>query len=164
MIYFISPIDVIPDFLPIIGLTDDLALTMWLFTSLKEESGSSTTAASPDNSTVALMQESGANAILKVKLEMAARIGKSWGSYDGSFVPTLYVELIGNKPGYQVTKYFTAAIEGSGYGGASKKEKFDLAKACNIDELVKRFQADIQEAKRKEKEIGDYNIIWDNKL
>ncbi|MBC7720587.1 MAG: hypothetical protein H7068_01110, partial [Pedobacter sp.] len=45
-----------------------------------------------------------------------------------------------------------------------KKEKFDLAKACNIDELVKRFQANIQEAKRKEKEIGDYNIIWDNKL
>ena len=134
------------------------------FTSLKEESGSSTTAASPDNSTVALMQESGANAILKVKLEMAARIGKSWGSYDGSFVPTLYVELIGNKPGYQLTKYFTTKIEGSGYGGATKKEKFDLAKACNIDELVKRFQADIQEAKRKEKEIGDYNIIWDNKL
>ena len=37
LIYFISPIDVIPDFLPIIGLTDDLALTMWLFTSLKED-------------------------------------------------------------------------------------------------------------------------------
>lgn len=37
LIYFISPIDVIPDFLPIIGLTDDLALTMWLFSSLKED-------------------------------------------------------------------------------------------------------------------------------
>jgi len=37
LIYFISPIDVIPDFLPIIGLTDDLALTVWLFTSLKED-------------------------------------------------------------------------------------------------------------------------------
>jgi uncharacterized membrane protein YkvA (DUF1232 family) len=35
LIYFISPIDVIPDFLPFIGLTDDLALTMWLFSSLK---------------------------------------------------------------------------------------------------------------------------------
>lgn len=35
LIYFISPIDVIPDFLPVIGLTDDLALTMWLFSSLK---------------------------------------------------------------------------------------------------------------------------------
>ena len=133
------------------------------FTSLTEESGG-TTMAGPNNSTVALMQESGANAILKVKLEMAARIGKSWGSYDGSFVPTLYVELIGNKPGYPVNKYFTTAIEGSGYNGGSKKEKFDLAKACNIDELVKRFQADLQEAKRKGKEIGDYNIIWDNKL
>jgi uncharacterized membrane protein YkvA (DUF1232 family) len=37
LIYFISPIDVIPDFLPFIGLTDDLALTMWLFSSLKED-------------------------------------------------------------------------------------------------------------------------------
>jgi hypothetical protein len=37
LIYFISPIDVIPDFLPIIGLTDDLALTVWLFSSLKED-------------------------------------------------------------------------------------------------------------------------------
>ena len=37
LIYFISPIDVIPDILPLIGLTDDLALTMWLFSSLKED-------------------------------------------------------------------------------------------------------------------------------
>jgi uncharacterized membrane protein YkvA (DUF1232 family) len=35
LIYFVSPIDVIPDFLPFVGLTDDLALTMWLFSSLK---------------------------------------------------------------------------------------------------------------------------------
>jgi len=37
LIYFVSPIDVIPDFLPIIGLTDDLALTIWLFNSLKKD-------------------------------------------------------------------------------------------------------------------------------
>lgn len=37
LIYFISPIDVIPDILPFIGLTDDLALTVWLFASLKED-------------------------------------------------------------------------------------------------------------------------------
>ncbi|MCU0471699.1 MAG: YkvA family protein [Arcicella sp.] len=37
LIYFISPIDVIPDFLPIIGLTDDLALITWLFTSLSDD-------------------------------------------------------------------------------------------------------------------------------
>jgi len=34
LIYFISPIDVIPDFLPFIGLADDLALILWLFSSL----------------------------------------------------------------------------------------------------------------------------------
>ncbi len=37
LIYFISPIDVIPDFLPLVGLADDLALTLWLFSSLKED-------------------------------------------------------------------------------------------------------------------------------
>ncbi|MEY4541395.1 MAG: hypothetical protein RLZZ306_3152 [Bacteroidota bacterium] len=37
LIYFVSPIDVIPDFLPIIGLTDDLAIIIWLFSSLKED-------------------------------------------------------------------------------------------------------------------------------
>lgn len=37
LIYFISPIDVIPDFLPVVGLTDDLALVMWLFSSLKTD-------------------------------------------------------------------------------------------------------------------------------
>jgi len=30
LIYFVSPIDLIPDFLPIIGITDDVALVVWL--------------------------------------------------------------------------------------------------------------------------------------
>jgi uncharacterized membrane protein YkvA (DUF1232 family) len=34
LIYFVSPIDVIPDFLPVIGITDDIALVVWLFKSL----------------------------------------------------------------------------------------------------------------------------------
>lgn len=37
LIYFVSPIDVIPDFLPLIGLSDDLALVLWLFSSLKTD-------------------------------------------------------------------------------------------------------------------------------
>ncbi len=37
LIYFISPLDLIPDFLPLVGLSDDLALVMWLFTSLKTD-------------------------------------------------------------------------------------------------------------------------------
>lgn len=34
LIYFVSPIDIIPDFLPVIGITDDVALVVWLFKSL----------------------------------------------------------------------------------------------------------------------------------
>ena len=37
LIYFLSPIDIIPDFIPVIGLLDDMALVAWFSTTLKEE-------------------------------------------------------------------------------------------------------------------------------
>jgi uncharacterized membrane protein YkvA (DUF1232 family) len=37
LIYFLSPIDVIPDLLPVIGLTDDIALVVWLFNAIKDD-------------------------------------------------------------------------------------------------------------------------------
>ncbi|MCC2546074.1 DUF1232 domain-containing protein [Hymenobacter sp. BT175] len=37
VIYFLSPIDFIPDFFPVIGLLDDVALLAWFTTSLKDE-------------------------------------------------------------------------------------------------------------------------------
>ena len=37
LIYFISPIDIIPDFLPILGYTDDIALLTFVFNSLSDE-------------------------------------------------------------------------------------------------------------------------------
>ena len=37
LIYFVSPIDILPDFLPIVGLTDDIALMFWLFNGIKDD-------------------------------------------------------------------------------------------------------------------------------
>jgi len=37
LIYFVSPIDILPDFLPIVGFTDDIALMLWLFSGLKDD-------------------------------------------------------------------------------------------------------------------------------
>ena len=37
LIYFLSPIDIIPDFIPVIGLLDDMALVAWFSATLKEE-------------------------------------------------------------------------------------------------------------------------------
>ena len=37
LIYFISPFDFIPDVLPIIGFTDELALVLWVGKSIKNE-------------------------------------------------------------------------------------------------------------------------------
>jgi uncharacterized membrane protein YkvA (DUF1232 family) len=37
LFYFVSPFDFIPDILPIIGFTDDLALILWVARSIKKE-------------------------------------------------------------------------------------------------------------------------------
>jgi uncharacterized membrane protein YkvA (DUF1232 family) len=37
LLYFLSPIDFVPDFIPIIGLLDDAALLAWFMTSIKTE-------------------------------------------------------------------------------------------------------------------------------
>ena len=37
MVYFISPFDFVPDVLPFIGFTDDLALVLWVGKSIKSE-------------------------------------------------------------------------------------------------------------------------------
>ena len=37
LIYFVSPIDLIPDLLPVVGFTDDLALMVWVFKSFSDD-------------------------------------------------------------------------------------------------------------------------------
>jgi len=37
LIYFLSPIDFIPDILPILGFSDDAAIVFWIFNSLESE-------------------------------------------------------------------------------------------------------------------------------
>lgn len=37
LVYFLSPIDVIPDLLPVIGFTDDIALVVWLFNAIADD-------------------------------------------------------------------------------------------------------------------------------
>jgi uncharacterized membrane protein YkvA (DUF1232 family) len=37
LIYFLSPIDLVPDFLPVIGIADDIALVVWLMNLLGDE-------------------------------------------------------------------------------------------------------------------------------
>ncbi|WP_214411465.1 YkvA family protein [Sphaerisporangium fuscum] len=39
ILYIVSPVDIVPDFLPIIGVTDDFGVFLWLMTSLLGESG-----------------------------------------------------------------------------------------------------------------------------
>jgi uncharacterized membrane protein YkvA (DUF1232 family) len=39
IVYLVSPVDVLPEFLPIIGFTDDAGLLVWLLTSVSAASG-----------------------------------------------------------------------------------------------------------------------------
>ncbi len=37
LLYFVTPFDLIPDFLPVIGFTDDLAVVFWIYNSITED-------------------------------------------------------------------------------------------------------------------------------
>jgi len=37
LVYFVSPLDLIPDVLPILGIADDVALVVWMFNVLEKE-------------------------------------------------------------------------------------------------------------------------------
>ncbi|MFC4588097.1 YkvA family protein [Sphaerisporangium corydalis] len=39
VLYIVSPFDIVPDFLPLIGVTDDFGVFLWLMSSLLGESG-----------------------------------------------------------------------------------------------------------------------------
>ncbi|MCX2745979.1 YkvA family protein [Mangrovivirga sp. M17] len=37
MVYFVMPIDFIPDFIPLVGFADDIALLAWIFSNFKHD-------------------------------------------------------------------------------------------------------------------------------
>jgi len=37
VLYFINPLDLIPDLIPVAGLTDDFAILLWVYNSIEEE-------------------------------------------------------------------------------------------------------------------------------
>ncbi|UXX81210.1 YkvA family protein [Reichenbachiella carrageenanivorans] len=37
LIYFITPIDMIPDVIPVLGLTDDISIIFWIYRSVQED-------------------------------------------------------------------------------------------------------------------------------
>jgi uncharacterized membrane protein YkvA (DUF1232 family) len=37
IIYFLNPIDLIPDFIPVLGLTDDFSVLLWVYNAVSKE-------------------------------------------------------------------------------------------------------------------------------
>ena len=114
----------------------------------------------PNNNMTKLINQSGANAILKTTLDLQV----AWDGSKGVLVPKLATELLGPTNGDLFpTKYFTSLIIGKGYKLDDIKEGSQLTTIIRIDDLVTQFRKGLQALKQKEKENGDYNIIWDNK-
>lgn len=113
----------------------------------------------PNNNMSKLIKQSGANAILKVTLDLQV----AWDGNKGVLVPKLATELLGATNGDFPTKYFTSLIIGKGYKLDDIKEGSQLTTVIRIEDLVTQFSKGLQALKQKEKENGDYNIIWDSK-
>ena len=37
IIYFLNPLDLVPDFIPLMGLTDDFGVLLWVYNSIQDE-------------------------------------------------------------------------------------------------------------------------------
>jgi len=114
----------------------------------------------PNNNMTKLINQSGANAILKVTLDLQV----AWDGNKGVLVPKLATELLGPTNGdFFPTKYFSSLIIGKGYKMDDIKAGSQLTTIIRINDLVMQFRKGLQALKQKEKENGDYNIIWDDK-
>ena len=69
LVYFLSPIDLIPDFIPVLGLLDDVALVAWFSTTLKGEMDKFH---EWENSSAALVKPAAANAYAPTDKESPA--------------------------------------------------------------------------------------------
>lgn len=71
------------------------------------------------------------------------------------------MDLIGANNGTTYpTKYFTANIIGKGVRTKENITPAELDKIVRRSDLVTQFRKGLQELKVKEKENGDYDIIW----
>ncbi len=108
-----------------------------------------------------LMRESGANALLKVTLDIRL-------TFDGpkpAMVPVLGVELLGEQNGpIASTKYFTATITGEGVPynkniTAQILEEIIIRKS----DLLTTFKKGLQDLNKQEAANPDYSMIWNEK-
>ena len=114
----------------------------------------------PNNNVSKLITQSGANALLKTTLDLQV----AWDGNSGVLVPKLATELLGTTNGDMYPpKYFSSLIIGKGYKLNDIKVGSQLTTVIRIDDLVTQFRKGLQALKQKEKENGDYNIIWDSK-
>ncbi len=107
----------------------------------------------------ALLNEAGADALLKVSLVCQL----SWDKKP-AITPYLKVELVGESNGgfrsfAGNTKYFTMNIKGEPYE-LKKKQTVVFDEVFQVNRFNESFKQALQELKKKEAETGDYETIW----
>ncbi len=111
----------------------------------------------PNSNMSKLKKESGINAILKATLDFEV----AWDGNKGVLVPKLAVELIGpNNGDLFSTKYFTSLVIGKGFPMDKMKAGTKILDIFRISDLTTQFRKGLKELMTKEKENGDYDVIW----
>ena len=111
----------------------------------------------PNSNMAKLIKESGINAILKTTLDFEV----AWDGSKGVLVPKLAVELIGpNNGDLFPTKYFSSLVIGKGFPMDKMKAGTKILDIFRISDLTTQFRKGLKELMAKEKENGDYDIIW----
>ena len=111
----------------------------------------------PNSNMAKLIKESGINAILKATLDFEV----AWDGSKGVLVPKLAVELIGpNNGDLFPTKYFSSLVIGKGFPMDKMKAGTKILDIFRISDLTTQFRKGLKELMAKEKENGDYDIIW----
>ncbi len=109
----------------------------------------------PNSNMNKLIAETGANAVLKVTLDLQT----AWQGKDAVMIPKLALEMSGTANGNVFpTKYFTATVIGKGV--EFKKDGLDLDSIVRKADLIASLRKGLKEMMAAEKANGDYNIVW----
>ena len=138
VIYFLSPIDLIPDFIPVLGLLDDMALVAWFSTSIKHELDKFHTWEAAKAATVVSDEELWKNRTSTPALAMSTtnQSAKNTGTTDYPTAPTGTGQSATDAGLGSPTSATTKPISDVGPDGPLPEPTNESAKSAGVDEIA----------------------------
>ena len=139
LIYFMSPIDLIPDFIPVLGLLDDMALVAWFSTSIKHELDKFHTWEAAKAATVVSDEELWKNRTSTPALAMSTatnQSAKNAGTTDYPTAPTATDQSATDAGLVSPTSATTKPISDVGPDGPLPEPTNESAKSAGVDDIA----------------------------